>query len=198
MDPSSELLSPGVCLNIHTRVSNQYTKMNVFQAELFLNSSSSMWELPVFLLLLLSMTSLLLSHSTSNLSGTHIAIEIYLTSYYLHCSISSTHHHLTSEPVLTPHRYSPHASSTPYVLSTASRAVFYLTIFKSGLPCWLRWWKESACNTGDPGSIPGSGNSRGEGNNNPLQYSCLENSMHRGAWQVTVHGVAKNWTWLSD
>ena len=120
------------------------------------------------------------------------------SSYYLHCSISSTHHHLTSEPVLTPHRYSPHASSTPYVLSTASRAVFYLTIFKSGLPCWLRWWKESACNTGDPGSIPGSGNSRGEGNNNPLQYSCLENSMHRGAWQVTVHGVAKNWTWLSD
>ena len=85
MDPSSELLSPDVCLNIHTRVSNQYTKMNVFQAELFLNSSSSMWEPPVFLLLLLSMTSLLLSHSTSNLWGTHTAIEIYLTSYYLHC-----------------------------------------------------------------------------------------------------------------
>ena len=52
--------------------------------------------------------------------------------------------------------------------------------------------KESACNTGDQGSIPGLGRSPGEGNNNPLQYSCLENSMHRGAWQVTVHGVAKN------
>ena len=43
----------------------------------------------------------------------------------------------------------------------------------------------------DPGSIPGSGRSPGEGNGNPLQYSCLENSMDRGAWQATVHGVAE-------
>ena len=43
--------------------------------------------------------------------------------------------------------------------------------------------KESACNTGDPGSIPGSGRSPGKGNGNPLQYSCLENSMDRGAWK---------------
>ena len=49
--------------------------------------------------------------------------------------------------------------------------------------------KESACNAGDPGSIPGSGRSPGEGNGNPLQYSCLENPMDRGAWQATVHGV---------
>ena len=42
--------------------------------------------------------------------------------------------------------------------------------------------KESACNAGDPGSIPGSGRSLGEGNGNPLQYSCLENPMDRGAW----------------
>ena len=52
--------------------------------------------------------------------------------------------------------------------------------------------KESTCNVGDPGSIPGSGRSPEEGNGNPLQYSCLENSMDRGAWRVTVHGVAKN------
>ena len=51
--------------------------------------------------------------------------------------------------------------------------------------------KESACNAGDLGSIPGSGRSPGEGNGNPLQYSCLENSMDRGAWWATVHGVAK-------
>ena len=51
--------------------------------------------------------------------------------------------------------------------------------------------KESACWAGDPGSIPGSGRSPGEGNGNPLQYSCLENSMDRGAWRATVHGVAK-------
>ena len=50
--------------------------------------------------------------------------------------------------------------------------------------------KESACNAGDPCLIPGSGRSPGEGNGNPLQYSYLENSMDRGAWQATVHGVA--------
>ena len=58
--------------------------------------------------------------------------------------------------------------------------------------------KASACNAGDPGSIPGLGRSPGEGNGNPLQYSCLENPMDRGAWRATVHGVAKNRTRLSD
>ena len=58
--------------------------------------------------------------------------------------------------------------------------------------------KASACNVGDPGSIPGSGRSPGGGNGNPLQYSCLENSMDGGAWWATVHGVAKSWTRLSD
>ena len=47
-----------------------------------------------------------------------------------------------------------------------------------------------ACRAGDPGSIPGWGRSPGEGNGNPLQYSCLENPMDRGAWRATVHGVA--------
>ena len=51
--------------------------------------------------------------------------------------------------------------------------------------------KESACNAGDSGSIPGLGRSPGEGNGNPLQYSCLENPMDRGSWQATVHGVTK-------
>ena len=59
-----------------------------------------------------------------------------------------------------------------------------------GLPWWLSS-KESACNAGDPGSVPGSGRSPGEGNGNPLQYSCLQNPMDRGAWQATVYGVAK-------
>ena len=54
--------------------------------------------------------------------------------------------------------------------------------------------KESACNAGDPGSIPGSGRSPGEGNGNLLQYSCLKNPMDRGAWQAIAHGVAKSWT----
>ena len=53
--------------------------------------------------------------------------------------------------------------------------------------------KESACNVGDPGSIPGSRRSPGEGNGNPLQYSRLENPMDRGAWQAAVHGVSKRY-----
>ena len=51
--------------------------------------------------------------------------------------------------------------------------------------------RESACNSEDQGSIPGSGRFSGEGNDNPLQYSCLEDPMDRGAWQVTVHWTAR-------
>ena len=56
----------------------------------------------------------------------------------------------------------------------------------------------NAGDTRDMSSIPGSGRSPGGGHGNPLQYSCLENSMDRGAWWVTVHGVAKNCTRLND
>ena len=52
--------------------------------------------------------------------------------------------------------------------------------------------KESACNEGDPGLIPGSGRSSGEGNGNPLQKSCLEHPMNRGAWWATVHRVIES------
>ena len=58
--------------------------------------------------------------------------------------------------------------------------------------------KASTYNVGDLGSIPGSGRSPGEGNGNPLQCSCLENSMDGGAWWATVHGVTKSWTQLSN
>ena len=58
--------------------------------------------------------------------------------------------------------------------------------------------KESACNVGDPGSIPESGRSPGEGNDSLLQYSCMENSMDRAAWQATVYGMKKSWTRLGD
>ena len=62
----------------------------------------------------------------------------------------------------------------------------------------VQWYKEFTCSAGDLGLIPGSGKSPGEGNAYPLQYSCLENSMDRGAWRATVHGVAKSQTRLSD
>ena len=58
--------------------------------------------------------------------------------------------------------------------------------------------KESACNAGDPGSIPASGRSPRGGYGNPLQYSCLENLMDRGAWWATVHRVAKSQTRLKQ
>ena len=61
--------------------------------------------------------------------------------------------------------------------------------------------KNTPANAGDTRNaslIPGWGRSPGEGNGNPLQYSCLANPMDRGAWQATVHRVAKNWTWLHD
>ena len=57
--------------------------------------------------------------------------------------------------------------------------------------------KESAYNAGDEGLIPGQGKSPGGGNSNPLQYSCLGNSLDRGAWRATVRGVTKSRTWLS-
>ena len=63
-----------------------------------------------------------------------------------------------------------------------------------GLPCGSDS-KESPCNEGDLGSVSGSGRSPGEGNGNPLQYSCLENSMD---WRATLHGVEKSQTRLSD
>ena len=58
--------------------------------------------------------------------------------------------------------------------------------------------KESACRAGDPGSIPGSERSPGEGDGYPLLYSCLGNPMDRGDWQATVHGIAKSWIQLSN
>ena len=66
---------------------------------------------------------------------------------------------------------------------------FDLSVY-SGKPCGSDG-KESTCSAGDLDLIPGSGRSPGEGHGNPLQYSCLENPMDRGAWWAIVHGVTK-------
>ena len=63
---------------------------------------------------------------------------------------------------------------------------------------WCLSGKATGCNAGDPGLILGSGRSPGEWNGYPLQYSCLENSTDRGAWQAIVHGVSKSQTGLRD
>ena len=72
----------------------------------------------------------------------------------------------------------------------------YLFIFTEHLEDFLGGsdGKEPACNAGDPSSVPGLGRSPGEGNGNSLQYSCLDNSMDKGAWQAIARGVAKSWT----
>ena len=76
--------------------------------------------------------------------------------------------------------------------SLTVRSLFAMNCFPGGSD-----GKESAiCNVGDPGLIPELGRSPGEGNGNPLQYSCLENPMHRGAWWAVVYGVSQTWTWL--
>ena len=83
-----------------------------------------------------------------------------------------------------------------FSVSSFSSLTFYLSV-SMGFP-GVSDDKESACNAGDPGLIPGSVRSPGEGNGNPLQYFCLENFMDRGACWAKVLGVAKSWTRLSD
>ena len=70
------------------------------------------------------------------------------------------------------------------------KSIIFLYSSKEGFP-HSSVDKESACNAGDPGSVIGSEQSPGEGNGNPLQYSCLERPMDRGDWQATVHGFAR-------
>ena len=72
-----------------------------------------------------------------------------------------------------------------------------MVCLEAGFPWWFSG-KESTCNAGGPGLIPGLGRSPGGGNCNSLQYSCLENLTDRGVWWATVHGVAKSWTQLSN
>ena len=101
---------------------------------------------------------------------------------------------LAENPPLPPvHSENPiPGSASPHLLGLG---FFFLALlgFPSGSD-----GKESTCNAGDLGSVPELGRYPGEGNGNPLQYSCLENSMDGGAWWAAVHGVAKSWTRLSN
>ena len=80
----------------------------------------------------------------------------------------------------------------------SSPSVIHLPLFTECLLPGGSDGKASAYNAGDPGLIPGSGRSPGEGNGNPAQQSCLENPMDGGIWLATVHGVTKSRTQLSD
>ena len=81
-------------------------------------------------------------------------------------------------------------------LSKLSPHILWLYTLSRRLPRWHSG-KESACNSGNSGLIPGPGRSPGEWNGYPHQYSYLGNLMDRGAWQAIVHGVTKNQSWLS-
>ena len=93
-----------------------------------------------------------------------------------------------------------HKNQDSFLISPFFCLFFFF--FKKKQPCYCfpggSNGKKCACNAGGLGSIPGLGRSPGEGNRNPLQYSCLENPMDRRAWQSTVHGVAKSRTALSN
>ena len=79
-----------------------------------------------------------------------------------------------------------------------SNTYFFIVVkYTGGFPCGSAV-KNPPANAGDAGSIPRSGRSPGKGTGNPLQYSCLENSMDRAAWRATLHGVAKSQAPLTD
>ena len=101
-----------------------------------------------------------------------------------------------------------HLCCSSYCSSGIEREIKYYLCFPGSLYTWGSSWltkgfsdgsdsKESACRVGDLGLIPWSWKCPGEGNGYPLQYSCLENPMGRGAWLATVLGVPNSWTWLS-
>ena len=95
----------------------------------------------------------------------------------------------------------PSSLSDPLFLNCYTVQVFIILCLPSSSLPWsalVTQLVKSACKVGDLGSIPKPGRSRGEGNGNPLQCSCLEASMDRGAWGAAVHGVTKRWMQLSD
>ena len=83
------------------------------------------------------------------------------------------------------------------IYTVHTRRIYVCVISDQGLPGGSMV-KNLPANAEDMGSVPGSGRSRGGGNGNPLQYSCLENPMDRGAWWATGHGVTKSQTQLRD
>ena len=85
---------------------------------------------------------------------------------------------------------------TPITLSGGKNKMRHVQ--REGTSLVVQMVKNLPVNARDLGSIPGSGRSPGEGTSYPLQYSGLENSMDRGAWQAMIHGVRKSWTQLSD
>ena len=127
----------------------------------------------------------------------------FISIYYLNYTFIKVFSSRTSELFLQRATHDPRSDSTQEGLNSYQHSAERIslnanmgfpnsvTAFGGRLPKWLSG-KEVACQAGDNGSIPESGRSPREGNGNPLQYSCLENPVDRGAWWATVHGVAES------
>ena len=98
---------------------------------------------------------------------------------------------------ISPITHHTFVSVVPSKYLSVSHILSYCIFSQLGFPSGSNG-KEPSCNVRDPCSIPGSGRSSGEGNGNPLQYSCLQNPMDRGAWWAIVHEMAKSQTRLSN
>ena len=140
---------------------------------------------------------------TTEQLNTHTHISFYLSPCWIFClhyrssnSIQKCKNYLSNIPL--PHTL-VHNHILLYLIPKYSQiSLSFLPLpYLSGFPGGTDG-KESACKAGDLGLIPGSGRFSGEGNRDPLQYSCLENSMDSRAWWVTVHGVTKRWTQWSN
>ena len=122
-------------------------------------------------------------------------------------SRSGTNYFYSYSVAIDSSHYCLHVTFAMKIISLFHGEVNYISIYlKFGFGYWINLWgfpcgsdgKESICNAEDPGSIPVLGRSRGGRNDNPLQYSCMENFMDRGVWWTTVHGVSKSQICLSD
>ena len=103
----------------------------------------------------------------------------------------------SEDSVLDPLEWSSHTNlSVPLTHLRLAHPCFQECVCTKGFLGGLDG-KESACNAGDPGSVPGSGRSAGGGHGNPPKYSCLESPMDRGVWRATAHGITEHWTRLS-
>ena len=135
------------------------------------------------------LTSTIMSSYLSSRTLTHLSPLKHCSSRFLHDSFG-----LIQVINLPPEKGLPWLNLPPIILPAFITQILHqLKDFPGGSD-----GKASAYNVGLPDSIPGLGRSPGEGNGNPLQYSCLENPMDRGAWWATVHAVTKSRTRMSN
>ena len=140
----------------------------------------------------------LVKESGLPLCPTHPGLSWALSSTFIFTKHSLFPEHNIPSPMEDVNREFGMVSTIKYIIYFEKTVYIHINQ-RTQLPWWLSS-KESSYSSGDPGDmspIPESERSSRVENDHPLQYSCLKNSMDKGAWWATVHGVAKSWTWLS-